>query len=154
MQRCPLLAQFLALSDLGQAFPTCIPLRRAAGHQACCSAHTQLCPIATPATTGRQRVPSRLREELLRRGPAGSKAAATLSTSTSTAATKYPVEASPIPSNDDVVLGKAHKTDVGGLTPSPGRHRLAVATLVLHCSGQCRVGAAQLGLTPVSPPQG
>ncbi|EOB04890.1 Neural proliferation differentiation and control protein 1, partial [Anas platyrhynchos] len=67
-------------------------------------------------TTGRQRVPSRLREELLRRGPAGSKAAATLSTSTSTAATKYPVEASPIPSNDDVVLGLIVVCTVAGIS--------------------------------------
>ncbi|MCE7870680.1 hypothetical protein DYH09_09910, partial [bacterium CPR1] len=73
-------------------------------------------PRTTPATTGRQRVPSRLREELLRRGPAGSKAAATLSTSTSTAATKYPVEASPIPSNDDVVLGLIVVCTVAGIS--------------------------------------
>ncbi|XP_035427059.1 neural proliferation differentiation and control protein 1 isoform X1 [Cygnus atratus] len=73
-------------------------------------------PRTTPATTGRQRVPSRLREELLRTGPAGSKAAATLSTSTSTAATKYPVEASRIPSNDDVVLGLIVVCTVAGIS--------------------------------------
>uniref|UniRef100_A0A8C2U0V1 Neural proliferation, differentiation and control 1 n=1 Tax=Coturnix japonica TaxID=93934 RepID=A0A8C2U0V1_COTJA len=62
-------------------------------------------PRTTPAPTGKQRVSSRLRQELLQRVPAGSKAAATLPTSTTATAPKYPVEAAPVPSNDDVVLG-------------------------------------------------
>ena len=49
---------------------------------------------------------SGLREGLLQRGPTSSKAAATLLTSTTATVQKYPVEASPIPSNDDVVLGE------------------------------------------------
>lgn len=66
-----------------------------------------LSSAATPVPAdGRQRVASGLRVGLLQRGPAGSKAAATLPTSTSAAVPKYPVEASPIPSNDDVVLGE------------------------------------------------
>ncbi|XP_009320624.1 PREDICTED: neural proliferation differentiation and control protein 1 [Pygoscelis adeliae] len=54
---------------------------------------------------GRQHVASGLREGLLQRGSASSKAAPTPSTSTTAAVQKYPVEASPIPSNDDMVLG-------------------------------------------------
>ncbi|NXS75110.1 NPDC1 protein, partial [Pandion haliaetus] len=49
---------------------------------------------------GRQRVASRLREGLLQR-----EAATTFPTSTTTVVQKYPVEASPIPSSDDMVLG-------------------------------------------------
>ncbi|XP_010718978.1 neural proliferation differentiation and control protein 1, partial [Meleagris gallopavo] len=62
-------------------------------------------PRTTPAPIGRQRAPSRLRQELLQSGPSGSKAAATLPTSTTATAPKHPVEAAPVPSNDDVVLG-------------------------------------------------
>ncbi|XP_072209038.1 neural proliferation differentiation and control protein 1 isoform X3 [Excalfactoria chinensis] len=62
-------------------------------------------PRTTPAPTGKQRASSRLRQELLQRGPAGSKVAATLPTSTTATVPKYPVEAAPVPSNDDVVLG-------------------------------------------------
>ncbi|XP_052537289.1 neural proliferation differentiation and control protein 1 isoform X1 [Tympanuchus pallidicinctus] len=62
-------------------------------------------PRTTPSPTGRQRAPSRLRQELLQRGPASSKAAVTLPTSTTATSPKYPVEAAPVPSNDDVVLG-------------------------------------------------
>ncbi|NXN15210.1 NPDC1 protein, partial [Indicator maculatus] len=62
-------------------------------------------PIATLVPAGsRQRVVSRLREGLLQWGRASSEAAATLPTSTAAAGQKYPVEASPIPSNDNVVL--------------------------------------------------
>lgn len=63
-------------------------------------------PTATlvPAS-GRQRMASRLREGLLQR-----EAATTLPTSTTTAVQKYPVEVSPIPSNDDMVLGETRGT--------------------------------------------
>lgn len=71
-------------------------------------------------------MPSRLRQELLQRGPAGSKAAATLPTSTTATAPKYPVEAAPVPSNDDVVLGEADDTGgdrAGSAVPlRPGAH--------------------------------
>ncbi|XP_014805196.1 PREDICTED: neural proliferation differentiation and control protein 1, partial [Calidris pugnax] len=65
---------------------------------------------------GRQRVASGLREEFLQQSAAGSKAAATLPTSTSTAVPKYPVEASPMPSNDDVVLGLIAVCTVAGIS--------------------------------------
>ncbi|NXJ79047.1 NPDC1 protein, partial [Trogon melanurus] len=55
--------------------------------------------------SNRQRVASGLREGLLQRGPAGGEAATTLPTSSTTGVQKYPVEASPIPSSDNVVLG-------------------------------------------------
>ncbi|XP_054249182.1 neural proliferation differentiation and control protein 1 [Indicator indicator] len=71
--------------------------------------HPQAPRDGKPRTTlvpagGRQRVVSRLREGLLQWGRASSEAAATLPTSTTAAGQKYPVEASPIPSNDNVVL--------------------------------------------------
>ncbi|NXU81095.1 NPDC1 protein, partial [Oreotrochilus melanogaster] len=52
----------------------------------------------------RQRVASGLRGGILQQGPAGSKSATTLPTTTTATVQKYPVEASPIPSNDKVVL--------------------------------------------------
>ncbi|NWT46605.1 NPDC1 protein, partial [Chroicocephalus maculipennis] len=67
-------------------------------------------------TGGRQRVASGLREGLLQRDAAGRKAAAALPTSTSAAVPKYPVEASPIPSNDNVVLGLIVVCTVAGIS--------------------------------------
>ncbi|NXS63028.1 NPDC1 protein, partial [Brachypteracias leptosomus] len=69
-----------------------------------------------PRSNARQRVASGLREGLLPRGPAGSKAAATLPTSPASTAQKYPVEASPIPPNDDVVLGLIVVCTVAGIS--------------------------------------
>ncbi|KFW65948.1 Neural proliferation differentiation and control protein 1, partial [Pygoscelis adeliae] len=66
---------------------------------------------------GRQHVASGLREGLLQRGSASSKAAPTPSTSTTAAVQKYPVEASPIPSNDDMVLGGRAEPPQGSLAP-------------------------------------
>ncbi|NXJ69461.1 NPDC1 protein, partial [Rostratula benghalensis] len=74
-------------------------------------------PAATPVPVGgRQRVASGLREGFLQRGAIGSKAAATPPTSTSAAVPKYPVEASPIPSNDNVVLGLIVVCTVAGIS--------------------------------------
>ncbi|NWQ94704.1 NPDC1 protein, partial [Burhinus bistriatus] len=67
-------------------------------------------------TGGRQRMASRPREGLLQRGPADNKAAATLPASTSATVPKYPVEASPIPSNDDMVLGLIVVCTVAGIS--------------------------------------
>lgn len=53
---------------------------------------------------------SGLREGLLQRGPASSQASATLPTSTTPAGQKHPVEVSPVPSNDDMVLGETPGT--------------------------------------------
>ncbi|KAF1659005.1 Neural proliferation differentiation and control protein 1, partial [Aptenodytes patagonicus] len=72
-------------------------------------------PTSVPAG-GRQRVASGLREGLLQRGSAGSKAAATPPTSTTATVQKYPVEASPIPSNDDMVLGLIVVCTVAGIS--------------------------------------
>ncbi|XP_074747535.1 neural proliferation differentiation and control protein 1 [Strix uralensis] len=74
-------------------------------------------PRTTPVPTGsRQHAASGLREGLLQRDPAGSEAAATLPTSTTSAVQKYPVEASPIPSNDDMVLGLIVVCTVAGIS--------------------------------------
>ncbi|NWY51163.1 NPDC1 protein, partial [Chionis minor] len=73
-------------------------------------------PLQDGKPRGKQRMAGRLREGLLQRGPAGSKAAATLPTSTSTVVPKYPVEVSPIPSNDDVVLGLIVVCTVAGIS--------------------------------------
>ncbi|NWR59295.1 NPDC1 protein, partial [Bucorvus abyssinicus] len=71
----------------------------------------------TPVPTdGRQRAANRLREGLLQRGPTGGKAAPTLPTSTTTTVQRYPVEASPIPSNDNVVLGLIVVCTVAGIS--------------------------------------
>uniref|UniRef100_A0A663F4W2 Neural proliferation, differentiation and control 1 n=1 Tax=Aquila chrysaetos chrysaetos TaxID=223781 RepID=A0A663F4W2_AQUCH len=72
--------------------------------------HSHSLQDGKPRTTlvpasGRQRMASRLREGLLQR-----EAATTLPTSTTTAVQKYPVEVSPIPSNDDMVLGETRGT--------------------------------------------
>ncbi|NXT37011.1 NPDC1 protein, partial [Pelecanoides urinatrix] len=66
--------------------------------------------------SNRQRMASVLREGLLQRGPTGSKTATTLPTSTTAAVQKYPVEASPIPSNDDMVLGLIVVCTVAGIS--------------------------------------
>ncbi|XP_075295672.1 neural proliferation differentiation and control protein 1 isoform X3 [Opisthocomus hoazin] len=65
---------------------------------------------------GRQRVADGLREGFLQRGPASSRAAATLPTPTTAAVQKNPVEASPIPSSDDVVLGLIAVCTVAGIS--------------------------------------
>lgn len=66
-----------------------------------------LSPAATPVpASSRQHVASGLRLGLLQQSPTGSKEATTLPTSTTATIQKYPVEASPIPSSDDVVLGE------------------------------------------------
>lgn len=68
-------------------------------------------PVATLVPSGsRQRMASGLREGLLQRGPASSQASATLPTSTTPAGQKHPVEVSPVPSNDDMVLGETPGT--------------------------------------------
>ncbi|NXR07911.1 NPDC1 protein, partial [Semnornis frantzii] len=73
-------------------------------------------PAATPVPAGsRQHVSTRLREGL-QWGPASSEAAATLPTSTTPSVQKYPVEASPIPSNDNVVLGLIVVCTVAGIS--------------------------------------
>ncbi|NXY77195.1 NPDC1 protein, partial [Glareola pratincola] len=84
----------------------------------------QEAPRAQPLRDGKPRIPaggrqhmaSGLREGLLQRDATGSKAATTLPTSTSTAVPKYPVEASPIPSNDNVVLGLIVVCTVAGIS--------------------------------------
>ncbi|XP_075375900.1 LOW QUALITY PROTEIN: neural proliferation differentiation and control protein 1 [Mycteria americana] len=74
-------------------------------------------PRTTPVpASSRQHVASGLREGLLQRAPAGRQAAATLPTSTTAAVKKYPVEASPIPSNDDMVLGLIVVCTVAGIS--------------------------------------
>ncbi|NXP75781.1 NPDC1 protein, partial [Ramphastos sulfuratus] len=87
--------------------------------QGCLSA-ALLTALPSPAATlvpagSRQRVSSRLREGL-QWGPASSEAAATLPTSTTPSVQKYPVEASPIPSNDNVVLGLIVVCTVAGIS--------------------------------------
>ncbi|NXW56193.1 NPDC1 protein, partial [Eurystomus gularis] len=66
--------------------------------------------------SGRQHMANRLREGLLQWGPTSSKAVATLPTSPTTTVQKYPVEVSPIPSNDDVVLGLIVVCTVAGIS--------------------------------------
>ncbi|XP_069729220.1 LOW QUALITY PROTEIN: neural proliferation differentiation and control protein 1 [Phaenicophaeus curvirostris] len=85
---------------------------------------------------GRQRVASGLREELLQQGPTGSKAAATLPISTTTAVQKHPVEASPIPSNDNAVLGLIVVCTVAGLSA-------LVMAVICWCRLQKEVRLAQ-----------
>ncbi|KAM4647603.1 neural proliferation differentiation and control protein 1 isoform 2-T2 [Amazona ochrocephala] len=72
---------------------------------------------STPVpASSRQRVASGLRLGLLQQGSTGSKAATTLPTSTAATIQKYPVEASPIPSSDDVVLGLIVMCTLAGLS--------------------------------------
>ena len=99
------------------------PAAASPGTPACCVLRS--CPGAAvltalppPAATlvpagGRQRVADGLRDGFLQRGPASSRAAATLPTPTTAAVQKNPVEASPIPSSDDVVLGETPGTARG-----------------------------------------
>ncbi|NWH27108.1 NPDC1 protein, partial [Grus americana] len=72
-------------------------------------------PTLVPAGS-RQHVASGLKEGLLQRGHASGKAAATLPTFTTATVQKYPVEASPIPSNDDMVLGLIVVCTVAGIS--------------------------------------
>ncbi|NXK80380.1 NPDC1 protein, partial [Amazona guildingii] len=78
----------------------------------------QEAPRSHPLRDGklRQRVASGLRLGLLQQGSTGSKAATTLPTSTAATIQKYPVEASPIPSGDDVVLGLIVMCTLAGLS--------------------------------------
>uniref|UniRef100_A0A8D2MWK4 Neural proliferation, differentiation and control 1 n=1 Tax=Zonotrichia albicollis TaxID=44394 RepID=A0A8D2MWK4_ZONAL len=64
--------------------------------------------------SGRQRVASGLREGRLQQGPAGTMAATTLPTTATVQ--KYPVEASPIPENDNMVLGLIVVCTVAGIS--------------------------------------
>ncbi|NWX61135.1 NPDC1 protein, partial [Promerops cafer] len=63
---------------------------------------------------GRQHVASGLREGHLQQGPAGTMAATTLPTTAMVQ--KYPVEASPIPANDNMVLGLIVVCTVAGIS--------------------------------------
>ncbi|XP_057240061.1 neural proliferation differentiation and control protein 1 isoform X2 [Malurus melanocephalus] len=63
---------------------------------------------------GTQRMSSGLREGRLQGGPAGTMAAATLPTTATVQ--KYPVEASPIPANDNMVLGLIVVCTVAGIS--------------------------------------
>ncbi|NXX29109.1 NPDC1 protein, partial [Nicator chloris] len=64
--------------------------------------------------SGRHRVASGLREGHLQQGPAGTMAATTLPTTATVQ--KYPVEASPIPGNDNMVLGLIVVCTVAGIS--------------------------------------
>lgn len=81
-------------------------------------------PTATLVPEGsRQRAASGLREGHLQRGPAGTMAASILPTTATVQ--KYPgVEASPIPANENMVLGETLGLRGRGFTPSPGKHGL------------------------------
>ncbi|NXQ95856.1 NPDC1 protein, partial [Sagittarius serpentarius] len=79
----------------------------------------------------RQRMAGRLREGLLQQ-----EAAATLAASTTTAVQKYPVEASPIPSNDDMVLGLIVVCTVAGISA-------LIVAVVCWCRLQKEVRLAQ-----------
>lgn len=65
---------------------------------------------------------SGLREGHLQPGPADTMAATTLPTTATVQ--KYPVEASPIPENDNMVLGETLGLRGRDFTPSPGKHGL------------------------------
>ncbi|XP_042642906.1 neural proliferation differentiation and control protein 1 isoform X2 [Tyto alba] len=94
-------------------------------------------PRTTPVpASGRQRMASGLREGLLQRGPASNEVAATLPTSTTTAVQKYPVEASPIPSNDGTVLGLIVVCTVAGIS-------VLIVAAVCWCRLQKEVRLAQ-----------
>lgn len=100
------------------------------------SARAPLTALSSPAATlvpdgGRQHVASGLREGRLQRGPAGTMAATTLPTTATVQ--KYPVEASPIPANDNMVLGETLERRGRGFTPSPGKHGLVSPCRQLTC---------------------
>ncbi|XP_051492822.1 neural proliferation differentiation and control protein 1 [Apus apus] len=86
--------------------------------------------------SGRQHVASGLRGGLLQRGPTSSEAAATLPATTTAAVQKYPVEASPLPSKDDVVLGLIAVCTVAGVSA-------LVVAAVCWCRLQKEVRLAQ-----------
>lgn len=89
-------------------------------------------PAATLApNSGRQRVASGLREGHLQQDPAGTMAATTLPTTATVQ--KYPVEASPIPANDNMVLGETLGLRARGFTSSPGKHGLVSPCCQLTC---------------------
>ncbi|NXH16911.1 NPDC1 protein, partial [Bucco capensis] len=91
--------------------------------------------ITIPAGS-RQRMANGLREGLLQWGPASSEAAATLPNPTTTLLQKYPVEASPIPSNDHMVLGLIVVCIVAGISA-------LVVAAVCWCRLQKEVRLAQ-----------
>ncbi|NWH56221.1 NPDC1 protein, partial [Geococcyx californianus] len=93
-------------------------------------------PTTLVPTGSRQHKASGLRVELLQRGPAGSKASTTLPTSTIATVQKYPVEASPIPSNDNVVLGLIVVCTVAGVSA-------LIMAVVCWCRLQKEVRLAQ-----------
>ncbi|KFV49948.1 Neural proliferation differentiation and control protein 1, partial [Tyto alba] len=72
----------------------------------------------------------------MQRGPASNEVAATLPTSTTTAVQKYPVEASPIPSNDGTVLGLIVVCTVAGIS-------VLIVAAVCWCRLQKEVRLAQ-----------
>ncbi|KAK2514201.1 hypothetical protein Q9966_015884 [Columba livia] len=84
----------------------------------------------------RQRMASGLREGLLQRGPASSQASATLPTSTTPAGQKHPVEVSPVPSNDDMVLGLIVVCTLAGISA-------LIVAVVCWCRLQKEVKLAQ-----------
>ncbi|NXU09239.1 NPDC1 protein, partial [Pardalotus punctatus] len=71
-------------------------------------------PLQDGRPRSKQRVPGGLREGRLQRGPAGTMAAAALPTTATVQ--KYPVEASPIPANDNMVLGLIVVCTVAGIS--------------------------------------
>nr|XP_021136769.1 neural proliferation differentiation and control protein 1 isoform X3 [Columba livia] len=84
----------------------------------------------------RQRMASGLREGLLQRGPASSQASATLPSSTTPAGQKHPVEVSPVPSNDDMVLGLIVVCTLAGISA-------LIVAVVCWCRLQKEVKLAQ-----------
>lgn len=103
----------------------------------CGAAQAALTALSSSTATlvpdgGRQRVASGLREGHLQQGPAGTMAATTLPTTA--AVQRYPgVEASPIPANDNMVLGETLALRGRGFTPPPGKHGLVSPCCQLTC---------------------
>ncbi|NWY30792.1 NPDC1 protein, partial [Pheucticus melanocephalus] len=71
-------------------------------------------PLQDGRPRSKQRVATGLREGHLQQGPAGTMAATTLPTTATVQ--KYPVEASPIPENDNMVLGLIVVCTVAGIS--------------------------------------